>query len=344
VRTPETWINAIGVRVPRSMSAQEAVDRGWYDAESRDWYGWTGAAVAGSVSAPDLAVEAARQAIDRWDGHLEDLVLHLHAGGFAQGPEGWPAQHYVLRALGDSAAPSIRVWQNCNGMMAAWELAAAYLAARHSPAAALVTGADNFGIPGTNRWALGLQYGVLGDAGSALVLSRRPGFARLLAVRSASVPEAEQVTRGNRPIFPPTREIDAVSDLAQRVTENGGEASDLAARLAEQRTETVLRTLAEADLEPTDVTRVAHTFIGHERYLKTVLAPLGLRTSQGLLEFGRGVGHLTVNDQAVGLEHLVATGQVGPGDHVLLLGFTVGVSAACAVVRIERTPTWGRPR
>ncbi len=344
MRTRDVWINSVGVRVPEPMPVQEAVDRGWYDAESRDWHGWTGAAVAGDVPAPDLAADAARQALDRWDGQLADVVLHLHAGGYAQGPVGWSPQHYVLRSLGDSAAPSISVWQSCNGMLAALELGAAYLTATPSPAAALVTGADNLGVPGFNRWALGLQYGVLGDAGSALVLSGRPGFARLLAVGSASVPEAEQVTRGSRPIFPPDREVDAATELARRVGEHVGDGAEFAARLAELRTEMVLRTLAEADLRPGEVTRVAHTFIGHERYLKTVLAPLGLHTGQGLLEFGRRVGHLTVNDQAVGLAHLVADGQLGVGDHVLLLGFTAGVSAACAVVRIERIPAWGRRR
>lgn len=344
MRTSEIWINSVGVRVPPPMSAQEAADRGWYNAESREWYGWLGAAVAGDVPAPDLAVAAARQALDRWDGRLRDVVLHLHAGGFQQGPEGWPSQHYVLRSLGSSTAPSVRVWQNCNGMLAALELAAGYLAALPPSAAALVTGADNLGVPGFNRWALGLQYGVLGDAGSALVLSRRPGFARLLAVGSASLPEAEHVTRGTDPIFPPAREVDAAAGLARRVSENSGEASDLAAQLAALRTETALRTLAEANVVPSDVTRVAHTFTGHERYLKTILAPLGLQTDQGLLDFGRQVGHLTVNDQAVGLEHLVAAGHVGPGDHVLLQGFTAGVTTASAVVRIERTPAWGGPR
>jgi 3-oxoacyl-[acyl-carrier-protein] synthase-3 len=50
---------------------------------------------------------------------------------------------------------------------------------------------------------------------------------------------------------------------------------------------------------------------------------------------------MTVNDQVVGLTHLVETGQVGPGDHVLIVAHGGGVSITCAVVRIERSPEWG---
>lgn len=49
---------------------------------------------------------------------------------------------------------------------------------------------------------------------------------------------------------------------------------------------------------------------------------------------------MTVNDQIVGLTHLVETGQVGPGDHVLIVAHGGGVSITCAVVRIDERPSW----
>lgn len=85
---------------------------------------------------------------------------------------------------------------------------------------------------------------------------------------------------------------------------------------------------------------MAHIFTGREGYLKGILDPMGLRTEQGLLEFGRGLGHMTVNDQIVGLNHLVETREVGAGDHVLIVAHGGGVSITCAVVRIEHLPTW----
>ncbi|MFI5867572.1 ketoacyl-ACP synthase III family protein [Streptomyces sp. NPDC051546] len=356
MKTPRTWLASVGAHVPPTMSAREAVDLGLYGEDSLAWYGWTGAAVAGEIPAPDLAVRAARQALDRLAGPSPELVLHLHAAAYAQGPLGWPAQHYILSQLGDHRAPSIAVWQSCNGAIAALELAAGRLTGAPGKAAVLITGSDNVGVPGFNRWSLGLQYGVIGDAGSALLLSTEPGFARLLAIGSASVAEAERAYRGSAPIFPPNsgssdnvgadtgRAPATPAGLRARMADRDAtgveEGASLLARLSELRTETALRTLAEADLHPGDITRVVHNFTGHEQLLKSVLAPIGIDVGRGMLDYGRRVGHLTVNDQTVGLDHLVTGGHVRPGDHVMLLGFAGGVTTACAILRIEQTPHW----
>lgn len=53
-----------------------------------------------------------------------------------------------------------------------------------------------------------------------------------------------------------------------------------------------------------------------------ILDPMGLRADQGLLEFGRGLGHMTV----------------GTGDHVLIIAHGGGLSITCAIVRIEHLP------
>jgi 3-oxoacyl-[acyl-carrier-protein] synthase-3 len=59
-----------------------------------------------------------------------------------------------------------------------------------------------------------------------------------------------------------------------------------------------------------------------------------------MLEFGRGIGHLAVGDQVAGLEHLVMTGQVDPGDRVLVLANGAGAALACAVIEICERPDW----
>ncbi|MEV4113793.1 3-oxoacyl-[acyl-carrier-protein] synthase III C-terminal domain-containing protein [Nonomuraea sp. NPDC049695] len=51
-----------------------------------------------------------------------------------------------------------------------------------------------------------------------------------------------------------------------------------------------------------------------------------------------GIGHLGVSDQFVALDHLLGTGALAPGDHVLLLGFGAGTTLACAVLRILDVP------
>lgn len=343
MKTPGIFITGIGAYIPEIFDAQKAVALGLYDADEYEWYGWTGAAVAEDMPAPDMAVQAARQAVERSGHHPDDLALHIHACGHEQGPEGWSPQHYILHHITDQDIPSFRVWQACSGLIGSIELAACYLQAVPERSAALLTGADNVGTPNFNRWAFGIQNGVLGDAGSAVVLSKRAGFASLLSINTGSTAEVEAQYRGAEPLFPPSLTVGRSMDFKERLAAAGGleeTVAEVVRRQGELRTEIALRTIAEADLAVADITRVAHVFTGQESYLKVILDPMGLSPSQGLLEFGRRLGHLTVNDQIVGLNHLVETGQVGPGDHVLIVAHGGGVSITCAVVRIEHRPHW----
>ncbi|WP_067461030.1 ketoacyl-ACP synthase III family protein [Actinomadura macra] len=341
MKTTGIHIAGLGSFIPPIVDAKKAVELGLYDAEDYEWYGWTGAAVAGDTPAPDMAVTAARRAMAHAGIPGDDLDLHIHACGHEQGPEGWSAQHYILHHITDRDLPSFRVWQACSAMIGSMELAACHLMASPERKAALVTGADNVGTPGFNRWAFGIQNGVVGDAASAVVLSTRGGFARLLAITTGSTAEVEAQYRGTEPLFPPRPADGGQVDFRERLAANGGldeTVAEVVRRQGELRTELALRTVAEADIDMTDIKRVAHVFTGQESYLKVILDPMGLSPAQGLLEFGRGLGHLTVNDQIVGLEHLVSTGQVGPGDHVLIVAHGGGVSITCAVVVIDELP------
>jgi 3-oxoacyl-[acyl-carrier-protein] synthase-3 len=109
-------------------------------------------------------------------------------------------------------------------------------------------------------------------------------------------------------------------------------------RLAEVRTAVAKQVLAEADLAPADIARATHVFAGHESYLRHVLEPIGIPADRGLLDFGRHRGHLGVNDHVAGLHHLVDTGQVGPGDRVLMVSNGAGTGITCAVVEIVADP------
>lgn len=336
MKTPGLYIAGLGVYVPPVLDARKAVELGLYDPEDHEFQGWTGAAVAGDTPAPDMAVRAARQAVERAGTHPHDLVLHIHACTHKQGPGGWSAQHYILRHVTDLDIPAYQVSQGCNGLIGSLELAACYLQAVPERAAALVTGADNLSTPRFNRWA-SVDNGVLGDGASAVVLTKRPGFARLLSINSGSTAEVEKQFRNEE--FPPVTGADAL-DRPTAAAPLDEAVSEAVGRQGELRTELALRTMAEAGLDVGDITRVAHIFTGRESYLKGILGPMGLRPEQGLLAFGRRLGHMTVSDQILGLDHLVETRQVGPGDHVLIVAHGGGVSVTCAVVRIEYLPAW----
>ncbi|UGY91629.1 ketoacyl-ACP synthase III family protein [Streptomyces gobiensis] len=345
MKTPGIHIDGLGVYLPEIMSAEEAVDRGLYSQDDYEWFGWTGAAVAGDISAPDMAVHAAREAIRRSD-RPDDIDLHVHAHSWPQGPLGWSPHAYVLKHATNRDVPSFLIWQACSGLVGGVELAASYLLASPERSGALLTGGDNSGRPDFNRWEFGLQNGVIGDGASAVVLSKRGGFARLMSINSGSTAELEQLYRGNEPIYSPTNAGGQRVDFRERLGAFEDDLDDTVAqvvsRQGELRAELALRSMAEAGIGPDDVTRVAHVFTGLESYLKTILDPMGVSADKGLLEYGRQFGHLTVNDQIIGLHHLVETGAVGPGDHVLVVAHGGGTSITCAVVRIDECPDWAQ--
>ena len=235
-------------------------------------------------------------------------------------------------------------------MLTGLELAARYLAADQRPAA-LITGADNFTTPLVDRWRYTAGAGtdrpsILGDAGAAVVLSRTGGFARLLAVNSRSLPRLEELYRSGVPLFPPEPTLGRPALLGERFAHlrqsDPARFVALLRELADARTELAIRTLAESDTRAQDVTRVTHVLSGTAGYLRAVLQPVGIDPARGLLDFGRGVGHLGTCDHIAGLDHLLITGQLRVGDRVLMIG-NGGTSVAGAVVEIERLPDWVPP-
>ena len=120
-------------------------------------------------------------------------------------------------------------------------------------------------------------------------------------------------------------------------------AKTLGKLLIRGRTRLAEKALTEAGIGAADVTRATHVFSGNAGYVHDVLTAIGIDPSQGVLEFGRRVGHLGANDPIAALDHLVTTGAVGPGDHVLMMANGIGISLACAVVEILRTDCWWPP-
>ncbi|MFI7601243.1 ketoacyl-ACP synthase III family protein [Actinoplanes sp. NPDC049681] len=355
MRIPQLYLAGLASYLPASVPTERAVAAGWYDEHEWRNSGWTGAAVAGRISAPDMAVDVANLALARSGRDHAEIALLLHASVGDQGPDFWSPHHYVLRHTVGGSIPAVELRQGCNGALAALELAYGYLCAGAGRrTAALVTGADNFGVLRFDRWryASGANTGrgsIMGDAATAAVLSIVDGFAKVRAMDSVSVPELEEMNRPEGPLFPPALTFDRPVDVAGRQLSFARRFPEAAAAakhaISAARTELGLRTIAEAGITPADITRATHVFAGGESYVRSVLAPLGIDPARGMLDFGRALGHLSVNDHFAALTHLVATRQVAPGDHVLMISNGVGVSISAAVVEILSLPEWatGRP-
>jgi 3-oxoacyl-[acyl-carrier-protein] synthase-3 len=345
VRLTDTFIKGLGVYLPERVTAEWAVARGLYDAEEIELHGVSSTAVAGQVPAPEMASRAARQALTRCGQAPSELDLLLYVATWHQGPEGWLPHSYLQRHLVGDGVPATEIRQGCNGMFTAMELASAHLRAEPQRRAALVVAADNYGTPMVNRWNMGRGY-VGGDAATAVLLAKEDGFARLVSVCSATVSEAEEMHRGDEALFPPAITIGQGLDFAARNdeylrrarTQPGGTAPLL--KIHQKTMEVTDEALADAGITIADVTRVAFMNVSREIVEQRCMATLGLPMSKSAWEFGSTVGHCGASDQILALDHLLGTGELRPGDHLLMLGTGPGVLVSSAVIQVLESPAW----
>ncbi|GAA0480073.1 ketoacyl-ACP synthase III family protein [Streptomyces stramineus] len=340
MRTSDVYISAVGVDVPDCTSVRQAIDDGLLDAAVAEESGFLGVAVAEETPAPELAARAARQALERWTGDVSTLGLLLYVDSFPSGPGGWLPQSYLMREVvgGDLLAVGVR--QGCNGVFGALELAAAYLKGTATEAV-IITASDNMSSPLVNRWQASPGY-VLGDGASAAILTRSPGFARLLSVNSVAVPELEGIHRGNQSLNPSTLPVDQPLDLGARMVEfrdSGGSYPDLVSKTREAQNELLTSTLEDAEIGIADIARVALPH-GSLKNVRAGIAALGFQMEQSTWDYGCRVGHVMASDQLLSLDHLLSAEELSPGDRILLMGYGPGLGMAAAVVEIATLPSW----
>lgn len=328
-------------QLPPAMTVEQAIDAGLCEQSQVSAMKVRAVTVSAGESGPELAAAAARTALDRAGTGPSDVDLVLHAAIYYQGQELWAPASYVQRAAVGNQCPAMQVGQISNGGMAALELATAYLQADPARTAALLTSGDRFCAPGFDRWRSdpGTVYA---DGGTALVLSRRSGFARLRSLASASRPELEGLHRGTAAFGPvpfshrDRVDLDACKD---EFLDKVGKSFMLSHVVSGQR-EAIKQALADAGLELADVDWFVLPHLGYRRLAASYFTKYDIDPQRSTWPWSRTVGHLGAGDQFAGFDHLVTTGAAGPGSRCLLVGVGAGFSWSCAVVEVVETPHW----
>jgi 3-oxoacyl-[acyl-carrier-protein] synthase III len=349
MRVRDIFFSGIGMYLPEIESVESAVARGLYSAGDVVSRGFSGATVAGDMWAPEMALRAARDALKNSGVSPEDLAALLYASVWHQGPDGWGPQYYLQRYLVGDDLLAAEIRNGCNGTFTGIELAVAVLRAEPDRKAVLVTASDNFGTPLIRRWQPGSQSAVMGDGASAVVLTKDGGFAQLLSICTASYSRMEEMYRAGEPLFPPGVTEGRVLDfkahyeafIEKVATEGTGVemGAEMLIRQQQRNMECANRALAEAEVKIDDIKRVIVHNIAKEDATAN-LSVLGFSLSQSTWEYGSGIGHLGASDHVISLHHLLATGQLSPGDHILLTGAGPGVTYKSAVVQILDVPSW----
>ncbi|BCB82764.1 ketoacyl-ACP synthase III family protein [Phytohabitans suffuscus] len=347
MRAQDIYISGMGVFLPEILSVETAVEHGHFPADQVEGQGYTGIAVAGDLSAPEMALRAGQDALKQSGVSPNDLTALFYADSWHQGPEGWLPhfylQHYLVGDAPDMVAVELK--HGCNGTFSAMELAVGALRAEPDRKAAIITASDNFGTPHMNRWDPGGNFCVAGDGASALVLTKEPGFAQVLSLCTDSFSIMEEACRAGVSIFPPGPTIGQQLDFFARteafkkkvVAE--GIAWTLPLKHHQKSVECMRRALDEAGVEAGDIARViVHNLALPET--EPYLGVLGFPLTQSTWDYGRGIGHLGASDHVLSIHHLLTTGQVREGDHLLLCGYGAGNTYKAAVIRILAIPDW----
>lgn len=330
----EVFVSGVGLHLPSAMPAEEAVRQGLTDE-------WTvrrtrmRSVCVGTEAGPQMAVRAAREALRHADAGPQDIDLVLHASSYFQGYDLWAPASYVQREAVGNTCLSLAVEQLSNGGMAAFELAVAYLRADARRHSALVTTGDRFCLPGIDRWTSDPGT-VLGDGGTAIVLSTEDGFALLRALVTVSDPTLEKMGRGDDPFAATpleTRTPVSVEEPRARLVKEMG-MSELIDRLHTGQRTAFEQALREADVKQEDLDWTVLPHLGRAKMDFQFFSALDLDPERTTWPWGSGVGHLGAGDMFAGLTHLTRTGALRPGQTGALVSAGGGFAWTVAVLEI----------
>jgi len=294
----------------------------------------------GGTAPPDMAVMAGTTALARSGVPAEEVGLHLHASLWFQGLDCWTPAHYIANRISGPQALPYGIDQRSSGGMGGIHLAAGYLGSGMA-SAAVVTTADRFAAPGVDRWNSYLQA-LWGDGGTALVLSNRTGFARVLSTVAGAANDLERWDRGLAP-FAPGPMHEAPVGVLKRALQQAAEPESEGQwkRWAQCISRTCEQALDEAGLRRADIARAVMPFVHRGGGREELHDLVGFTEEQTLWrELGRYVGHLGAGDQLAGLDHLVEQRLLAPGDRVLMFGVGVGFTFSAVVLEMLHIPQW----
>ena len=344
MRWNDIYVSAVAATLGRKESTADAVADGRYPAREREESGYLAVRVCDPDGpAVDLAVEAGNLALKRSGKDGDDVDLVVHASIAHQGLDDFAAASYVQSRTVHGRASAVEVRQASNGGMAALEVAASHLGARPHADSVLVTTSDKFLPPTWNRWrtADGL---LLGDGGTALVLSRGGGVAKLLATSTIGDSTYQDIQIGDEPWCDgpggngwPVSTQSRVDAFLARVGPDV--LPDLVQSIGRQEREAIHLALADADVAARDVAWWVFPNMGAltDWY---ELEELGADESKTTWEFGRRCGHLGAGDQIAGLANLLETGAAKTGDLVVFNSTGTGFSFSAAVLQVVAGPEW----
>lgn len=340
MRWDDVYIAGTGVWLPRTtVAAQDAVRAGRYgDREARESQQICLTVADDDERSPDMAVRAGAQALAR-SGHTAQQLAAVFFGVLMHnGIDVWNSTAYVQRELGALNAFGVEIRAGSNGGLAGLELACCLLRSRTDCGPVMVACSDAWRAPHFDRWRADSGL-VFGDGGSAAIVTRDGGFARLVSMVTTQDPQLEGLHRGDQEFGPYRNGAQEPIDLFDRAQQflRTKPRSWVWDKGAIGLRDAVDRATGEAGISVKEADHVVLPHFGAHLLTHQCLEPLGLPELCGpSWEFARRVGHLGAGDQLASLAHLAGSGQLHAGQVVVLIGVGGGFNWTCAVLEIVR--------
>lgn len=343
MRWEDIYVSGSAAWLGRRVDVSTSVAEGRYDADEARDDDYLSIREAGDISAADMAVEAATLAVERAGVPSQEYALVVHANVSYQGLDFWSAASYLQSRTIGGRASALEVRQASNGGMAALDLAAGYLTARPGPAAALLTTADNYGLPAIDRYRSDKNI-IRADGATAFVLSRTPGVARVLSTVVIGDTTHEGLYRGEGPWNAYSGADGFPVDLRKRTQaylSKGIGIQDFVDSLGAGQYESISTALTDAGVQSGDIAwwvfpNAGRRMVDWDRRKRE----FGIVEDRTTWAWGRTVGHIGAGDQYAGFTHLLETGSARPGDRIVLVGIGSGFTFGCAVLEVLAQPQW----
>jgi 3-oxoacyl-[acyl-carrier-protein] synthase-3 len=284
--------------------------------------GYRSATIAAPRTGLQMATRAALRALATSGHTAQELSLLTLAAVMPDTEETFPMPAcHVQRILGADKARAVELGAGSAGDLAGLLAAAEHLTADPTAQAAMAVAASC--MTGTDRQVSPDQ--IVTDGAAALVLTRRPGRARLVATSHAAAPELEVITHMNL-------------TTSERKTVIDNLAKPFLNTMRDKTREAVGLVLDEAHSSVEKLARVVLPGAGIPFLTTVITLPLGLDLADTTWPFSRHLGHVGPCDHLLGLDHLLQTDpNLKPGDQILIVGMGVGWRWICALIEIAET-------
>ncbi|MFE6848909.1 ketoacyl-ACP synthase III family protein [Streptomyces sp. NPDC057686] len=331
----DIFIAGTGVRLGElKMTAAEAIGIGCTSKDDVEHNGQVSTVISLDDYTPDMAVVASRNALRAAKVTPEALGAVIY--GVLKNVDINNSTSYIQRELNAMNAFGVEVRASCNGL-AIVEIACQRLRIQPRSRPILVTCAHKWDEEPSERWRASKKE-MPGDGASAVILSTKSGFARLISLVTTQDPKLAFLLAA-------PREFDQHPAHSKKSADhNRIQQEKSPANVVQRKQAGLIRAVRQALEESCiSIENIDHVVVPH------LYSPLLIREtltvglcdlSRTTFNFARRVGHIGPGDAFAGLDYLARRGVLKPGQKIMIYSVGIGFTWSCAVLEVLSRPTY----